>query len=40
VAHRETHGPFRDPADLLQVPGVGGKRFAGLQGLIRTAEAP
>ena len=40
VAHRETHGPFRDPADLLQVPGVGAKRFAGLQGLIRAAEAP
>lgn len=40
VAHRETHGPFRDPADLLQVPGVGAKRVAGLRGLIRTAEAP
>jgi competence protein ComEA len=40
VAHREAHGPFRDPADLLQVPGVGATRFARLQGLIRTAEAP
>jgi competence protein ComEA len=40
VTHRETHGPFRDPADLLQVPGVGAKRFGALQGLIRAAEAP
>jgi competence protein ComEA len=40
VAHRETRGPFRNPADLLQVPGVGAKRFARLEGLIHTAEAP
>jgi competence protein ComEA len=40
VAHRETRGPFRDPADLLRVPGVGAKRFADLRGLIRAAEAP
>ena len=40
VAHRETHGPFRSPADLLQVSGVGAKRYARLRGMIRTAEAP
>jgi competence protein ComEA len=40
VAHREAHGPFRDPADLLQVSGVGAKRVARLHGLLRTAEAP
>ena len=40
VTHREAHGPFRRPADLLQVPGVGAKRYARLHGTIRTAEAP
>lgn len=40
VAHREAHGPFRDPADLLHVSGLGATRFARLQGLVRTAEAP
>lgn len=40
AAHREAHGPFRDPADLLQVSGVGAVRLARLRGLIRTAEAP
>jgi len=40
VAHREAHGPFRDPADLLHVSGLGATRFARLHGLIRTAEAP
>ena len=40
VAHRESHGPFRKPADLLQVAGIGAKRYARLQALIRTQEAP
>jgi competence protein ComEA len=40
VAHREAHGPFRDPADLLHVSGLGATRLARLHGLIRTAEAP
>jgi competence protein ComEA len=40
VAHREAHGPFRDPADLLHVSGLGATRLARLRGLIRTAEAP
>jgi len=40
VAHREMHGPFRRPADILQVSGVGAKRYGRLQGMIHTAEAP
>lgn len=40
VAYREAHGPFRQPADLLRVPGIGVKRYASLQGRIRTAEGP
>ncbi|HSB71361.1 MAG TPA: helix-hairpin-helix domain-containing protein [Candidatus Methylomirabilis sp.] len=40
VAHRDTHGRFRSPADLLRVPGIGAKRYARLRGLIRSAEAP
>ena len=40
VAHRETRGSFRRPADILQVPGVGAKRYARLQGMIHTAETP
>jgi competence protein ComEA len=40
VAHRETHGPFRTPADLLHVSGVGAKRYARLHGLIGAAETP
>jgi len=40
VTHRESHGPFRKAEDLLQVTGIGAKRYARLQGLIRTPEAP
>jgi competence protein ComEA len=40
VAFRETHGPFRTPEDLLRVPGIGAKRFARLQGLLRAPETP
>lgn len=40
VVHRETYGPFRRPADLLQVPGVGAKRYARLEGRIITAGTP
>ena len=40
VAHRESRGPFREAVDLLQVPGIGAKRYARLQGLIRTQGAP
>jgi competence protein ComEA len=40
VTFRETHGPFRTPEDLLRVPGIGAKRFARLQGLLRVPESP
>ena len=40
VAYRAAHGPFRDPGDLRRVPGIGAKRYAGLQGRIRIAEGP
>jgi competence protein ComEA len=40
VEHRALHGPFRTPGDLLQVTGIGAKRYAQLQGRIRTAGAP
>ena len=40
VADREINGPFRRPEELLRVPGVGAKRYARLEGLIRTADAP
>jgi comEA protein len=31
VAHRETHGPFRLPEDLMKVQGIGPKTFEGLR---------
>ena len=40
VAHRQTHGRFRNAADLLTVPGIGAKRYARLRGLVCTADAP
>lgn len=40
VAHRESHGPFRTPEDLLHVPGIGVQRYERLRGLIRTVETP
>jgi competence ComEA-like helix-hairpin-helix protein len=40
AAHRALHGRFRTPTDLLRVSGIGAKRYARLQGRIRTAEAP
>jgi competence protein ComEA len=40
VAHRESHGLFRKPEDLLRVSGIGAQRYARLRGLVRTAEAP
>jgi len=32
VAYREKHGPFRQPADLLQVNGIGPGKFRGVAG--------
>jgi competence protein ComEA len=40
IRYRETHGAFRTREDLLEVPGFGGKRYARLHGLVRTADAP
>jgi competence protein ComEA len=40
IRYRETHGAFRTREDLLEVPGIGGKRYARLHGLVRTADAP
>ncbi len=39
VAHREGHGPFRDPAELIAVPGIGPALAARLAPLV-TASAP
>lgn len=40
VAYRAKYGPFRAPEELLQVSGIGLKRYARLQGAIRVGEAP
>ena len=40
VAYREAHGSFRRLEELREVPGIGPKRYARLQGWIRVAEAP
>jgi competence protein ComEA len=40
VAHREAHGPFRQPEDLLVVPGIGVKRLALVRPLVRVPEGP
>ncbi len=41
VAHREAHGPFRDPAELIAVPGIGPALAARLAPLVTTsASAP
>jgi competence protein ComEA len=34
VAHREQHGPFRQPGDLRDVSGIGEKRFQDLADLV------
>jgi competence ComEA-like helix-hairpin-helix protein len=38
VADRNAHGPFRAPADLLRVPGIGPKRWERIRPLVRVAE--
>ncbi len=35
VAHRDTHGPFVKPDELLQVPGIGPKRWERIRPLVR-----
>ncbi len=36
IEHREEHGPFRRPEDLMQIRGISDKRFRNIQHLIRT----
>lgn len=36
IAYREGHGRFKSPEDLLQVKGIGTKKFSALQGHITT----
>ena len=40
VAYREARGPFRRLEELREVPGIGPKRYARLQGWVRVAETP
>lgn len=37
VAHREKHGPFAQPSDIMQVPGIGDKKYAAVQDHIYTS---
>lgn len=34
IAHREQHGPFRSPEDLLSVSGIGEAKYAALRDLV------
>lgn len=36
IAHREAHGPFDVPSDILQVPGIGDATFANIKDRIVT----
>lgn len=38
LAYRRTHGSFRTPEDLLQVPGIGSQRWERIRGLVRVGE--
>lgn len=38
VTYRRAHGPFRTPADLLQVPGIGPQRWGRIRELVRVGE--
>ena len=40
VAHRESHGPFRDRAALRQVPRLGDKTFEQAAGFLRIHDGP
>jgi len=35
VSHRESHGPFEEVEDLLQVPGIGEAKLASLRDLVQ-----
>ena len=36
IEHRDEHGPFRRPEDLMQIRGISDKRFRNIRHLIRT----
>ncbi|WBY64964.1 MAG: hypothetical protein ACFWUD_00075 [Thermocaproicibacter melissae] len=37
VSYREQHGPFRNPEDLKNVPGIGEKKYAKISSFITTS---
>lgn len=40
LQHRNAHGPFREPEDLLAVPGIGPRLFERLRPRIRAGSPP
>ena len=40
LQHRDAHGPFREPEDLLAVPGIGPRLFERLRPRIRVSSPP
>ena len=40
LQHRNAHGPFREPEDLLAVPGIGPRLFERLRPRIRIGSSP
>jgi competence protein ComEA len=40
LQHRNAHGPFREPEDLLAVPGIGPRLFERLRPRIRVGSHP
>jgi len=40
LRHRNAHGPFREPEDLLAVPGIGPRLFERLRPRIRVGARP
>jgi competence protein ComEA len=40
IAYREEHGPFSDPAAIMEVSGIGPAKYADIQNLIAVSGAP
>lgn len=40
LQHRNAHGPFREPEDLLAVPGIGPRLYERLRPRIRIGDRP
>ena len=40
LQHRNAHGPFREPEDLLAVPGIGPRLFERLRPRVRVGARP